>query len=591
MELTWLFVVLIIIAGLTVLLLLLKPKLAHIESFGGFKEDQLAFGNNQYSYYHNTIGKEILVNPGIDFDRTYASIQQPGTLLRKPQRSALAKRFKNDPHNKFTDQDKKFCRSAKTPASLPSRPKKATIACGWWFVSDPSKSSTGALGSREKPMFPDTLPGGGEWIWDIKTATKKEEIKRCKRIKNCNLIGLKELRGVCGFCPDKGVAVPVNSSKKEKYPEDTLCGTEVAIVKSQCPVRPTPPVETPEGVSCGNYGSPSADGSKRVYTKEECAALDSNAKHENDECLKPNGGSYNWDCRELNAPNTTTTQETAICEPDASGKLTRPCLLSLSQGMGFTKAGTIVKMLMNPSLMPSEMDVMAIQVLGSIGVSVPNAVLGAGDIDADSASNVYYKIMSTANSSTSELYKEAAAWLTYGSDGFDPCSIPDETMGPFVSQCIHREFRKAGCQPAGSEYPGSADKLGKFAGYSWGDVKREFSALFSNMSNGDGDEQDKAVSKCLGIGIKREPPISCKIQGMWQYNYQKNLTIRIKTDHVRGGYDINWRAGTGTADFDEKTSKGMFNLISDKTKWNIPFTVNGNTLMWSDSAPFTRVSQ
>jgi len=597
MELTWLFVILIIVGGLTVLLLLSKHKFTDIESFAGFKDDQLSFADKQYTYYHDKLGKEILVNPGIDVDKFYSSVLQPGTLIPEPLKNSLSKRFQRDPYNKFTDRDIKFCKNAKTPASLPPRPKKATTGCGWWFVYAPDKSSSGALGSREKPFFPNTLPREGEWIWDVKTATKKEEIKRCMQIKNCNLIDLKGVKGFCGFCPDKGVAVPINSNQQEKYPEDTMCATEVVLTKSQCPVPKPKPIETPEGVSCGEYGSPSSDGRIREYTKDECASVDPMARHENGECLKPNGGSYSWDCRFLNRPAVKTN---TICEPDASGKLTRPCLLSLCQGMGYTRAGTIVKKLMNPAMILSEMDTMAIQIMGSIGVSVPDAVLGAGDIDAESASDVYYNIMSTANSSSSELYKGAAAWLTYGSDGFDPCSVADNTIGPFVPQCIQREYRKAGCQPAGSEYPGSDDKLGKFAGYSWGDVKREFSALFNDMSNGNGDEQDKAVSKCLGIGIKREPPSAkdCgkKLSGVFRRvidDFQMHITWNGNgyTIYYTKSEQPTWTNISPTISFDENNSKGVLyeHWVGTNMTNSFLFTLKDDTITIPHNPDYKRI--
>ena len=52
-------------------------------------------------------------------------------------------------------------------------------------------------------------------------------------------------------------------------------------------------------MSCGNLGSPSADNNIRVYTKSECDQLGGN-HYPSGECLKPEGGSWSWDCRDLN---------------------------------------------------------------------------------------------------------------------------------------------------------------------------------------------------------------------------------------------------------------------------------------------------
>jgi len=50
---------------------------------------------------------------------------------------------------------------------------------------------------------------------------------------------------------------------------------------------------------CRRYGRPSTDGRIRVYTKTECDRLDGLFK-ETGECTKRGGGSFSWDCRDLN---------------------------------------------------------------------------------------------------------------------------------------------------------------------------------------------------------------------------------------------------------------------------------------------------
>jgi hypothetical protein len=50
---------------------------------------------------------------------------------------------------------------------------------------------------------------------------------------------------------------------------------------------------------CGGYGRPSADKQLRLYNADECNALNG-IWHGNGECSKPQGGSYSWDCRDLN---------------------------------------------------------------------------------------------------------------------------------------------------------------------------------------------------------------------------------------------------------------------------------------------------
>ncbi len=50
---------------------------------------------------------------------------------------------------------------------------------------------------------------------------------------------------------------------------------------------------------CKCYGKPSPDGNLRLYTKEECDLL-GGEWYPNGECIKPEGGSFSYDCRFLN---------------------------------------------------------------------------------------------------------------------------------------------------------------------------------------------------------------------------------------------------------------------------------------------------
>ena len=55
----------------------------------------------------------------------------------------------------------------------------------------------------------------------------------------------------------------------------------------------------PVPAACGSYGRASSDNNIRLYTKQECDTLQGNFSA-NGECLKNGGGSWSWDCRELN---------------------------------------------------------------------------------------------------------------------------------------------------------------------------------------------------------------------------------------------------------------------------------------------------
>ena len=62
---------------------------------------------------------------------------------------------------------------------------------------------------------------------------------------------------------------------------------------------PTSSVMTTLPDYCGNLGKPSADGSLRIYTQEECEQKLNGLYHQNGQCSKKGegAGSYSWDCR------------------------------------------------------------------------------------------------------------------------------------------------------------------------------------------------------------------------------------------------------------------------------------------------------
>jgi hypothetical protein len=499
--------------------------LTNTEGFVSFKNEQIAFADKEAAYL-STLNKEILINPGIIYDTIKQSTQAPATLIQTSIPSTAKERIAIDPHNNFTDADKKFCARVKSPALFPARPPSATVACGWWFVPDMNRASVGMLGRRDGPIFKDKLPAGGEWIWNIPLATKKEEIKRCKKIRNCSLLKSKSIQSECGYCPNLGHGIPVKPNGEEKYPDDIQCGTKLIQTADKCPGPPAKPVVTPDGVSCGTYGKPSEDNYIRLYTAAECKAVDPTASHvPNGECLKAAGGSYSWDCRNLNGP---IVRVEGICDPDGKGRLSRACLLSLCKGMGYSIGGTVVRLLTDSKAEANEMDMLAMDMLNTIGIPLPKALLGSGDIDESSAIDTYHKILSLTYGNVGEVYKEAAKRLVNGGDNFDPCNLPDDTKGPFLPRCIQREGRKAGFQMAG--WLKNTENYGFLNNLTWGGVRHVFTDAYRQMisANKSGEHQDLLVKQVLGITVSREEEKPCAatyyIYGRWM---PRDLPVKV----------------------------------------------------------------
>lgn len=80
-------------------------------------------------------------------------------------------------------------------------------------------------------------------------------------------------------------------------------------------------------MSCGTLGSPSADNSIRTYSASECQQLGGN-HYANSECLKPEGGSWSWDCRDFNnQPSVVSPQALALLPAPSGGMSTTSYVL------------------------------------------------------------------------------------------------------------------------------------------------------------------------------------------------------------------------------------------------------------------------
>ena len=546
----WLMFILFVVISLTVLMYLQKPKMEYVsENFvdadSDWKGRTTDFANHQYTLFHDQIEKGILVNPGLNFtpgeynpatktvdnigastvpDKTFKyqrlgvgllndAIRQPDMYLSNTPEKDYGVYMVTSPESEFTDADNKFCASAKHPRDLPPRDPNKAAGCGWYFVPDFNRQSIGAIGRSNGPLFPEKMPPNGEWIWNIETAIRKEDIKRCNMIKSCDLLNINGIKGVCGFCPTENKGVPITPNGQLKYPGYTggTCGSKVRTSPEQCIApRPIAKVTTRDGQSCGTLGRPNASNTIRLYNKGECDQL-GGVHYSNGECLRPSGGSYSWDCRGLNgAQIKQATAPAGTCSPDAQGNLSRECLLSLATGLGMTKQGSIVRMLYTTDR-PNDEDTLAIETLKTANITIPDAVLGAGNIDATSAGNIYKSIMDAMTIGKSRLVKNAAKWLAVGSESFDVCDFDEKDVGPFPTTCVQRAWRMAGCQPAGAKFPKSGNGT---ANVEWASIGKGYKAAYSAMKSSDALKQAQATNDCLGIEFGVSKPFECTEQGI-----------------------------------------------------------------------------
>jgi len=562
----WLIVILVMVLGLTILVLTRTSKTKSIEAFqstgaaagsnsstgslasflntisGGattltsLQSASSTFTAGQENYGQNVLGKEVLTNAMLPSysNSMNPAVNQPDIYLNTPE-NIIVRNLETDINSKFTDADIQWCKSAKMPSNLPPHVKGATVGCGWYYISNPNMTSSGALGQMNGPIYPNGpnndgvngIPhyGNGQWIWDLTIAEQLEEIKNCARIKSCIAIDAPSVNGVCGFCASSGVAIPANADGTEKYTKDitvngitasaATCNTVLAMSSAECPKPPPAPYVSSGGINCGIYGHPSSDYSIRLYNQDECESILNGEWKTDGECLVTggNGGadsSYSAVCAPLNGVKPAPPGPT-ICTPDINGKLSTACLASLAKAVGFNSQGSIIQALQSGgggNL--GEFDKIAIQIVTGQNVPVNPILYQGGVITVADAIASYDNIFSLIKGGSTPIVQQAAMWLCIGTNGFDPCNLPDDTPGPFIDQCVQQQWRIAGCQPAGSDYPSQKSTLDALNGLTWGKVKGMFQDVYNAMSNaGDPNQQDIAVMRCLGITTTRKTPPPC----------------------------------------------------------------------------------
>lgn len=465
-------------------ILWLKPQ--NKESFLDLKQTQTEYTDQQRSYFQLS-DKLIPVNKNLSLNS--AQVNNAFYLAGTSPNFNISQVLVPE-NNSFEERDFAFCRTAVHPRNL-KRPPKASIGCGWWYVENPNGLSVGALGRLDGPIDRNLAKQhpGGRWIWGLEEASKLEDIKKCKRVKTCDVMDAVGIRGECGYCPDMGHAVPIDSSGKPKYPEDEdqVCASNLALTSQQCPKQNFQIVDDTETeVQYDSNGNPTGTSSGLLTSLGEATVI------------------------------------RATCDPDRSGRLTRDCLLSLAKSVGMTETGAIAKTLRNVDRVIITEVKYAIQYISEFAqVIIPEALMGLGNIDKASASSIYSQIVELMRNPNRKV-SESAKYLAIGNPDFDICMIEDGEMGPFPSECLEREFRKAGCQPSGNRVPTSKNSA-IYNSQTFGKVKEEFKRLFNSMKDaGSREEQNLAMMACLGTELYKPKPPVCKEHGMEYILYASN---------------------------------------------------------------------
>jgi hypothetical protein len=369
------------------------------------------------------------------------ALTQPDPLLQKTPKRDYSALFVENPAVAFSAKDNEGCRKATHPNQLLAQVGTSKVRCGWWYVDDPGTSSVGALGNYQGPLFPDTLPKGGMWMWNLVEAGKKEDIKRCKRLKACALVDTYNATpGVrCGFCADLGYGVPVDGAGTVLYPDDSGCDEAVAKAE-QCP--------SPD--NGGGGGVPGqVDG---------------------------------------------TTALVGICDVQSNGFLSPKCAISIAKMVGMSPQGGFITSESTRVVTPEIKQ--AYKVLRSY---IPTMSWWTNVRDMTRWLTAAVQAQTTG---PTQMIRNAAITLATGTP-VDMCPTDPALKGPFDVSCLQQLFRQKGCQPAGKRYPTQQDAVSTSM-KTWGQLNAEYTGLKTGMQSTDAVTQDKAVSECLGVTVSRD---------------------------------------------------------------------------------------
>ncbi len=378
----------------------------------------------------------------------------------------------------------------------------ALKGCGWWFVPDATVPSVAAYGQAQKDadiygtaLNPKDLPAGGEFIWDIAKAMEKEEIKRCKAITTCSLV-----TDGCGFCPSKSYSIPVDTAGGAKYTtvNDGNCGGgNIVTDPTRCPL-----IEIPVQDYLGDFD----------YDVNGNPIL--NDKY--------------WRIK-----NAKATRIPDPCELE-NGRLSKDCRLRLVTDNAKGMEGKGLHRIISQEGNLTDVDRIALFYLKTDArIDLPeqlwlptSASLPATEtpLTKTEAQDLMERLNTAATSGPENRSRASALWFL-NETPFNLCDYKDTEVDTFPLQCIQREFRKAGCQAAGSKYPTTDTEGRAFAGMTYGDIKTQFRDLYLKMQDTEVvknvREQDDAIQQCLGIGVKRTAdetyemnPNLCREQGI-----------------------------------------------------------------------------
>jgi hypothetical protein len=405
------------------------------------------------------------------------------------------------------------CKTATLDDLINTQAPNSKIRCGWIYSKgkpgDQPKVSTGALGTRQGPAGFFQNPGG-QWFWNLEDAKKAMDGDRCAAMTNCKSVGDSKFQG-CAYSTTRGIGVPVNPDGTLAYPRDAVL---------------------------------SAPPSSLVTTPDKCPA-------------PPAPGS----------PRYELQRSRDLCTPLPDGRLSRDCMLQQIMAAGCKQDGSLYQALINqaqPTNYAAGLNTaLAYRRYQQLAANpLLEAAVRDGKTTVDVALGTFKNLAEASKDVQETVLSYAARDLCVSKgtiDTFDFClELNDNSRAPFSLSCLQTEFRKAGGQPAGSEYPTSANMSQWNALETWRAVKDRIGALAAQTKSSDEIVQRRALANFLGI--RRQPqafqqiPRIPGLEVLW-FNRGTNTFIGRRTGLLNSTFPSFSTSGevdgTGLRDFVE----------------------------------------
>lgn len=337
------------------------------------------------------------------------------------------------------------------------RPADSRTGCGWWFVSDPTRPSTGAYGTRRGPMNPtlDTQAGAGQWVWDLTDAAQLESMKRATKVATCQDLQYAAISGsgtgapTLGWCPSTGRAIPVDGTGNPLYPRQSggdCPGASVVTSASQCPAPPT--------------GS---------------------------------------------APGIAS-----ICR---DGSLNPTCLLALSSHVCGPQ-GTLAQTYATGSWPATSAPFGNVNSIASRGFELNGALMNGGQTTVQAALKNISALRQFAytNTDPSLTRAVAAAANMCGGQAFDPCALSATDTAPFDPDCITNALLAAGFKQSSTLMPAIVGVSYWNALGTWGAVLARIASQKA-LADQPGPQQGAAILSVYGTRVMF-PGAGCNTNGV-----------------------------------------------------------------------------